>query len=179
MLIALGGCGSATRTRITEQAGRGCGWRRRCSLARARGGEPGQLRWRNALVAAQLPISLVLFVEAGLFLRSFRQVQSVDLGFGHEPKRRPDLPDAGHPLHGRRGAGLHAAPARPLPRAARRRRCGAPSATCAELAQAPARVSSNVGGFEPPSAHGAFIADRAEATPSFSRRRHRDRSRPR
>ena len=35
--------------------------------------------------------------------------------------RHPDLPDAVHPVHARRGARLRAAPVRPLPRAARRR----------------------------------------------------------
>ncbi len=48
-------------------------------------GQPGQLRWRNALVVTQLTISLVLLVGAGLFLRSFQRVQSVDPGFGREP----------------------------------------------------------------------------------------------
>ena len=51
----------------------------------AGGGQPGQLRWRNALVVTQLTISLVLLVGAGLFLRSFQRVQSVDPGFGREP----------------------------------------------------------------------------------------------
>ena len=51
----------------------------------AGGGRPGQLRWRNALVIAQLTISLVLLVGAGLFLRSFQQVQAVDPGFGRDP----------------------------------------------------------------------------------------------
>ena len=51
----------------------------------AGGGQPGQLRWRNALVVTQLTVSLVLLVGAGLFLRSFQEVQAVDMGFGREP----------------------------------------------------------------------------------------------
>lgn len=51
----------------------------------AGGGRPGQIRWRNALVIAQMTVSLVLLVGAGLFLRSFQQVQAVDPGFGLEP----------------------------------------------------------------------------------------------
>ena len=51
----------------------------------AGGGHPGQLRWRNALIVTQLTVSLVLLVGAGLFLRSFQEVQAVDTGFGREP----------------------------------------------------------------------------------------------
>ena len=51
----------------------------------AGGGQPGQLRWRNALVVTQLTVSLVLLVGAGLFLRSSQEVQAVDPGFGREP----------------------------------------------------------------------------------------------
>ena len=51
----------------------------------AGGGQPGQLRWRNALIVTQLTVSLVLLVGAGLFLRSFQEVQAVDIGFGREP----------------------------------------------------------------------------------------------
>ena len=51
----------------------------------AGGGQPGQLRWRNALVVTQLTVSLVLLVGAGLFLRSAQEVQAVDPGFGREP----------------------------------------------------------------------------------------------
>ena len=51
----------------------------------AGGGQPGQLRWRNALVVTQLTVSLILLVGAGLFLRSFQEVQAVDPGFGREP----------------------------------------------------------------------------------------------
>jgi predicted permease len=46
---------------------------------------PGPLWWRNVLVAAQIAISLVLLVGAGLFLRSWQQSLSVDPGFGRAP----------------------------------------------------------------------------------------------
>jgi putative ABC transport system permease protein len=46
---------------------------------------PGPLRWRNAMVVAQLAISLVLLVGAGLFLRSWQQTLAVDPGFGRAP----------------------------------------------------------------------------------------------
>ena len=85
----------------------------------AGGGRPGQLRWRNALVVAQLTILLVLLVGAGLFLRSFQQAQAVDPGFGREPAAVMTFPYPEHPFHARRGAGLYAAPPRPLPRAPR------------------------------------------------------------
>ena len=132
----------------------------------AGGGQPGQLRWRNALVVTQLAISLVLLVGAGLFLRSFQRVQSVDPGFGREPtalmtfltpatRFAPDearvytrrLLDRFRALPGVEAVGaisnLHLNP----------------------LSQ---RSSDfNVDGFEPPTDHGAFIADRAEVEPGF------------
>ncbi|HEY1308875.1 MAG TPA: ABC transporter permease [Vicinamibacterales bacterium] len=46
---------------------------------------PGPLRWRNTLVVAQVSISLVMLVGAGLFLRSWQQMLSVDPGFGRAP----------------------------------------------------------------------------------------------
>jgi putative ABC transport system permease protein len=46
---------------------------------------PGPLRWRNVLVTAQIAISLVLLVGAGLFLRSWQQMLAVDPGFGGAP----------------------------------------------------------------------------------------------
>ncbi len=51
----------------------------------AGGGQYGKLALRNLLVVAQVAVSLVLLVGAGLFLRSFEQVQSVDPGFGRDP----------------------------------------------------------------------------------------------
>ena len=51
----------------------------------AGGGRPAHRRWRNALVIAQMTVSLVLLVGAGLFLRSFQRVLAVDPGFGHQP----------------------------------------------------------------------------------------------
>ncbi len=45
----------------------------------------GPVRWRSALVIAQIAISLVLLVGAGLFLRSWQQMLAVDPGFGRAP----------------------------------------------------------------------------------------------
>jgi predicted permease len=46
---------------------------------------PGSLRWRNVLLIAQIAMSLVLLVGAGLFLRSWQQMLAVDPGFGRAP----------------------------------------------------------------------------------------------
>ena len=51
----------------------------------AGGGQPGQIRWRNALVVTQLTVSVVLMVGAGLFLRDYQQRLAVDPGFGRDP----------------------------------------------------------------------------------------------
>ena len=48
-------------------------------------GQGGKLRLRNALVVAQVAMSLVLLLVAGLFVRSMDRIQSVDPGFGNEP----------------------------------------------------------------------------------------------
>ena len=132
----------------------------------AGGGQPAQLRWRNALVVVQLTISLVLLVGAGLFLRSFQRVQSVDPGFGREPtalmtfqtpatRFAPDearvytrrLLDRFRALPGVEAVGaisnLHLNP----------------------LSQSSSDF--NVDGFEPPTDHGAFIADRVVVEPGF------------
>jgi predicted permease len=51
----------------------------------AGGGQRGRMRLRDALVVAQVAVSTLLLVGAGLFLRSFDRLQSVDPGFGREP----------------------------------------------------------------------------------------------
>ena len=51
----------------------------------AGGGQRGRTRMRDALVVAQVAVSTLLLVGAGLFLRSFQRLQSVDPGFGGEP----------------------------------------------------------------------------------------------
>ena len=132
----------------------------------AGGGQPGQLRWRNALVVTQLTISLVLLVGAGLFLRSFQQVQSVDPGFGREPTAIMTFlmsatrftPDAAR-VYTRRLLDRF----RELPGV---EAVGAIS----NLHLQPLNTSTsdfNVDGFEPQTEHGAFIADRAEVEPGF------------
>jgi predicted permease len=61
-----------------------------------RSGTPGGNRARGVLVAAQVALSLMLLVGAGLLLKSFARLQQVELGF--DPDRvltaRISLPDA-------------------------------------------------------------------------------------
>ena len=82
---------------------------------------PGPLRWRNVLVVAQIAMSLVLLVGAGLFLQEL----AADAGRG--PGLRPGADvdpvrhDAGHAVSTRRRRAAHAASARALPGAARGR----------------------------------------------------------
>jgi len=132
----------------------------------AGGGQPGQLRWRNALVVAQLTISLVLLVGAGLFLRSFQQVQSVDPGFGREPTAILTFltpatrfaPDEARVYTRRLLDRFRELPGVEAVGAVSRLHLNPMSTQMSDF---------NVAGFEPPGDHGAFIADRAEVDPGF------------
>ena len=132
----------------------------------AGGGQPGQLRWRNALVIAQLTVSLVLLVGAGLFLRSFQQVQSVDPGFGREPSAILTFLTP--------ATRFTPEEARVYTRRLLERFRELPGVEAvggiSNLHLNPLSTSSsdfNVAGFEPPGDHGAFIADRAHVDPEF------------
>ncbi len=48
-------------------------------------GGGGRLTLRNVLVVAQVAVSVVLLISAGLFLRSLQQVYALDPGFGRDP----------------------------------------------------------------------------------------------
>ena len=132
----------------------------------AGGGQPGQLRWRNVLVVAQLTISLVLLIGAGLFLRSFQQVQSVDPGFGREPSAILTFltpatrftPDEAR-VYTRRLLDRF----RDLPGVDA---VGAISRLHLDLLTQ-STSDFNVAGVEPPTDHGAFHADQAEVDLGF------------
>ncbi|MCY4658549.1 MAG: ABC transporter permease [Acidobacteria bacterium] len=132
----------------------------------AGGGQPGQLRWRNALVVTQLTISLVLLVGAGLFLRSLQQVQSVDPGFGREPTAILSFltpatrftPDAARVYTRRLLDRFRALPGVEAVGAISNLHLNPLSQRSSDF---------NVDGFVPPTDHGAFLADRAEVEPGF------------
>ncbi len=51
----------------------------------AGGGQRGRLALRHGLVMAQVAVSLVLLIGAGLFLRSLHAIRGIDPGFGRAP----------------------------------------------------------------------------------------------
>jgi predicted permease len=51
----------------------------------AGGGQRGRQALRNGLVIAQVAVSLVLLIGAGLFLRSLQAIRGIDPGFGRAP----------------------------------------------------------------------------------------------
>lgn len=54
-------------------------------------GQGSKLKLRNALVVAQVAMSMLLLLAAGLFLRSMQSMQTVDPGFGHDPSALLDF----------------------------------------------------------------------------------------
>jgi predicted permease len=132
----------------------------------AGGEQPGQLRWRNALVVTQLTVSLLLLVGAGLFLRSFQQVQAVDPGFGRQPTALMTMmapttrftADEGR-LYMRRLLDRF----RQVP--------GVTSVGATDLLHLTLTsnqgIGFNVDGFEPPGEDDYFNSDRAEVDPGF------------
>jgi len=132
----------------------------------AGGGQRSHLRWRNALVIAQLTISIVLLVGAGLFLRSFQQVQSVDPGFGREPTALMTFMVPSTRFSADEGR-LYVARLMDRFRAI-------PGVTRVGFANhlhldplSTMSMDFNVDGHVPPTDRGAFIADRAEVDPGY------------
>jgi predicted permease len=87
---------------------------RSSTLARLRGGAHGSVgtrhdaRIRGLLAAAQFALALVLLIGSGLLLRSFRKLQSVDLGFVPEGRVAIALsPPAGKYADAAAAAGLY------------------------------------------------------------------------
>ena len=83
------------RSRVRGSLGVGCGvssaWRRRCSWRASirsprsrRSATRGRSRLRNALMAVEVALALVVLVAAGLFLRSFIETRDTDPGFRRE-----------------------------------------------------------------------------------------------
>ena len=132
----------------------------------AGGGQPGQLRWRNALVITQMTVSLVLLVGAGLFLRSFQQVQSVDPGFGRAPTAIMTFmvpatrftPDEGRVYTRRLVDRFRQLPGVEAIGLIDNLHLNTMSTQSSDF---------NVDGHEPPTDHRAFIADRAEVDAGF------------
>ena len=62
-------------------------------------GSPTRNRWRSALVAAELALTLVLLVAAGLLFKSFNELLDVDPGYRTEniASTRVSLPAIGYP----------------------------------------------------------------------------------
>ncbi|HLK66424.1 MAG TPA: ABC transporter permease [Bryobacteraceae bacterium] len=62
------------------------------------GGDPNQARWRSGLTIAEVALSMMLLVGAGLLIKSFVRLAGVDLGFqpGHVLAMSVNLPDASY-----------------------------------------------------------------------------------
>jgi putative ABC transport system permease protein len=130
----------------------------------AAGGQPG-LRWRNALVATQLTVSLVILVGAALFLRNLERLAHVDPGFGGSPTAvmRVEMPPALYtPEQGR-----------VLARGLRERFEALPGVESVGMTQrlplSPGRqwMDFRVDGHEPPEDQEAFHADYAIVDSGF------------
>jgi predicted permease len=132
----------------------------------AGGGSSAGVKWRSALVIAQLTVSLVLLVGAGLFLRSLQAVQSVDPGFGRRPTALMTfmVPATRYTAdEGRVYTGRLLDRFRQLPGIDALGLTGhLPLNTLSTQT-----IDFNIDGHTPPGERGAFIADRAEVDTGF------------
>src|SRR5262249_18746415 len=74
LVFALAPAWQASRTRPAESL----------KTSERRGAGKAQARWRGILTAAEVALSLILLVGAGLFLKSFAKIMGMDLGFQTE-----------------------------------------------------------------------------------------------
>jgi putative ABC transport system permease protein len=129
-------------------------------------GRSGGFTLRNALVVVQVATSIVLLVGAGLFLRSFQSIQTVDPGFGREPAAILEVAVPGARYSETEGAALE----RRLEERFRR----IPGVTAVGVTSnlhlntlSTQNTEINVDGVEPPPGRESHMVDRATVSAGF------------
>jgi predicted permease len=129
-------------------------------------GRSGGLTLRNALVVLQVATSVVLLVGAGLFLRSFQRIQTVDPGFGRDPSTVLTVLLPGSRYSEQQG--------RLFEKRLEERLLQVPGVTAVGVTSnlhlntlKPSRTNVNVDGVEPPPGRESHLVDRATVSDGF------------
>jgi predicted permease len=129
-------------------------------------GRSGGLTLRNALVVLQVATSVVLLVGAGLFLRSFQRMQTVDPGFGRDPSAILSLLLPANRFPEETG--------RVFEKRLTERLLRVPGVTAVGITSNlhlntlnTQNMEINVDGMEPPEGRDSHMVDRATVTPGF------------